>query len=87
MIGTNNVNIVNSCMKNYGELKSIRNMKKPEQARTERAEAGRAESSDKSKISRKEADKVVVPPWPKSHDLGSWKKPTIVERIECMCRY
>ena len=43
------------------------------EAKTERAEASRTESSDKSKISRKEADKVIVPPWPKSHDLDGWK--------------
>ena len=25
------------------------------------------------RISRREADKIVVPPWPKSHDLDGWK--------------
>ena len=27
----------------------------------------------KPRISRREADKIVVPPWPKSHDLDGWK--------------
>ena len=45
-----------------------------EEAHAEAAESGKAESSEsKSRISRREADKVVVPPWPKSHDLDGWK--------------
>ena len=37
-------------------------------------ESSKADSSDsKSRISRREADKVIVPPWPKSHDLDGWK--------------
>ena len=56
-----------------------------EDANAEAAESNRIESGDsKSRISRREADKVVVPPWPKSHDLdGS----TTVKYTECMCRH
>ena len=39
------------------------------EARSSKTEA----SESNSRISRKEADKVVVPPWPKSHDLDGWK--------------
>ena len=68
------------CQQLYEELWGAEEYPEYEEAetgKTERAEAGRAESSDKPKISRKEADKVVVPPWPKSHDLGSWKSQLI----------
>ncbi len=41
----------------------------------ESAKAGSSES--KSRISRREADKVIVPPWPKSHDLEGWKSQLI----------
>ena len=46
-----------------------------EEAKAEEVpESSKAEASDsKSRISRREADKVVVPPWPKSHDLDGWK--------------
>ncbi len=40
-------------------------------------EAGEASSKDheesKPRISRREADKIAVPSWPKSHDLDGWK--------------
>ena len=39
------------------------------EAKSSKTEAGESNS----RISRKEADKVVVPPWPKSHDLDGWK--------------
>ena len=45
-----------------------------EEAHAEAAESGKTESSEsKTRISRRESDKVVVPPWPKSHDLDGWK--------------
>ena len=45
-----------------------------EAAYAEAAESGKGEASEsKSRISRRESDKVVVPPWPKSHDLDGWK--------------
>ena len=43
-------------------------------ATEEGPEHSRAEASDsKPRISRREADKVVVPPWPRSHDLDGWR--------------
>ena len=45
-----------------------------EEAQAEAAEASKSEANEpKSRISRRESDKVVVPPWPKSHDLDGWK--------------
>ena len=46
------------------------------EAKSSKTEAGESNS----RISRKEADKVVVPPWPKSHDLDGWKTPTVGQR-------
>ena len=38
------------------------------------SEIGQKEHDEsKPRISRREADKIVVPPWPKSHDLDGWK--------------
>ena len=33
----------------------------------------RESGESKSRISRREADKIIVPAWPKSHDLDGWK--------------
>jgi len=45
-----------------------------EEAHAEAAESSKGEASEsKSRISQTESDKVVVPPWPKSHDLDGWK--------------
>jgi len=45
-----------------------------EETHAETAEPSKGEASEsKSPISRRESDKVVVPPWPKSHDLDGWK--------------
>ena len=39
------------------------------------SEIGHKDHEDsKPRISRREADKIVVPPWPKSHDLHGWKR-------------
>ena len=47
---------------------------KGETAAEETHESNKADASDsKPRISRREADKVIVPPWPKSHDLDGWK--------------
>ena len=38
------------------------------------SEIGHKDHEDsKPRISCREADKIVVPPWPKSHDLHRWK--------------
>ena len=44
-----------------------------EEAHAEAASSKTESSESKSRISRRESDKVVVPPWPKSHDLDGWK--------------
>ena len=44
-----------------------------EEAHAEAKSSKTEASESNSRISRKEADKVVVPPWPKSHDLDGWK--------------
>ena len=45
-----------------------------EEAHAEAAESSKGEANEsKSRISRRKSDKVVVPPWPKSHGLDGWK--------------
>lgn len=39
----------------------------------EMGESSSKSHDDKPRISRREADKIAVPSWPKSHDLDSWK--------------
>ena len=61
----------------YEELWASEEYEKREKGGTtteEGPEHSRADTSDsKPRISRREADKVVVPPWPRSHDLDGWK--------------
>ena len=44
-----------------------------EEAEAEKTERGEALKAEACRISRREADKIVVPHWPKSHDLDGWK--------------
>ena len=54
-----------------------------EEAHAEAAESGKAESSEsKTRISRREADKVVVPPWPKAGRVSSWPMCSVRVRIQ-----
>ena len=50
------------------------------------AESSKLESGEaKSRISRREADKVVVPPWPKSHDLDRWLESQLLSNVLSAC--
>ena len=64
----------------YEELWENKNERQPEEEENaeETAESAKAGSSEnKSRISPREADKLVAPPWPKSHDLEGWKSQLI----------
>ena len=67
-LGTTEMNTkhtVKICMNNYGNMKCMELMKRVKKHMQKRP--------NRASISRREADKVVVPPWPQSHDLDGWK--------------
>ena len=76
-IGTSNVPTANSYMRNYGETEHKLSITRQNEENNVFAELSEVEQRDfgesKSRNSPREADKVVVPPWPKSHDLDGWK--------------
>ena len=61
------------CQQLYEELWGNGGYGEHEEAEAEKTERGEALKAEASRISRREADKIVVPHWPKSHDLDGWK--------------
>ena len=69
------------CQQLYEEMMENNGIADDEGAEGTRSDISEVSKTDpsehKSRISRKESDKVVVPPWPKTHDLDGWKSQLI----------
>ena len=72
MIEMNTEHIVNNYTSNYAKMKNMDYMNQVKKHTPKQPNQAKAKPANQNLASR-EADKVVVPPWPKSHDLDGWK--------------